>query len=134
MEKISLWSWTGKLNIIKMTILPKSMYKFNAIPIKLLLTKVEKSTPKFILNFKGYQIVKSILRNKKTFGGFTLRNIKTYYKADKITMYGLLLAWGQANRPTEQNWEPKNKLSYQWPVDFQKGCQDHSMVKGQSFQ
>ena len=64
-------SWIGRINIVKMAILPKAMYKLIKIPTKIptqFFTELEVAICKFIWNNKKPRIPKTILNNKRTSG------------------------------------------------------------------
>ena len=112
-------SLVGKINIVKMTILPNAIYRFNAIPVKLpmaFVTEQEQKISQFIQKHKRSQRPKAVLRKKNGDGGKRLPDFSLYHKASYQD--SMVLAQKQKYRQMERDRKPINKPMHLWVSYF----------------
>ena len=126
-------SWVGRINIVKMTILPNAIYRFNVIPIKspmAFFTELEQNISQFIWNTRKTPNSQSGLEKEE----WSWRDqpswlqiiLQSYNHQDSM-----VLAQKQKYRPMEQDRKPSNK-----PMNlliFHKGCKNIQWGKDSLF-
>jgi len=118
-DDINRCLWVGRINIVKMSILPNTMDRLNVLLIKLTIAffrELEQKISQFIWKQKRPQIAKAILRKKNGAGGVNLPDFRLYYKASHQD--GMVLAQTQKYRPMQQDRKPRNKPMHHWVPYF----------------
>ena len=128
-------SWIGRINIVKMSIPPKAIYRFSAIPVKLpmvFFTELEQIVAQFVWKHKKTSNSQRYIEKKNGTGGINLRDFRLYYKT---TVIKTVWHWHQ-----DRNIDHCNKIeslkinpcTYRHLI-FDKGCKNIQWRKGNLF-
>ena len=124
--------WIKRINIVKIIILLKAVYRFNVIPIKLPMALFTELKQKKLICIKTWKtlIAKEILRKKNRAGGIRLPDFRLYYK---VIVIKAVLYWHKNRNIDQWNWiespeinpstddqliSNKGSKNIQWRKDF----------------
>lgn len=101
-EDLAQWSlykmsWLGRVNAIKMTLLPRMLYLFCSLPIvvtKLHINKFQSAILHFIWGKTGYRLSKKVLFRPRMKGGLGLPNLWWYYQAAQLSQISTIYSRG----------------------------------------
>ena len=107
-------------NTVKIFILSKATYRFNAIAINIpmaffFFTEIEKTALKFVWKHRRFQTAKEILKKKEKVGSIKLPDLKVYYKS---TLIKAVCYWHKSRHIVQQNGGPRSKPTYVWSINL----------------